>query len=307
MAECDDAPRRIELSWSRLKAYEVCHQRGKLMLEGKKSKAIDGRVFLAGNLADRAMMKWLNEGKKTGDFRPGGMEALIPELWREQTGPEGEYSYQWKGDPREDKLGILQKAINGLRILEPILMEKVVPYEFRTDYRFKAPVGIPGLDGETVNIELSAAVDVAVQISDQQYGLYDLKLSDKAGYLRSTLGQLIFYDLVFKAYTGLQAVEHEFWAPLLPIADKPESAIIALDVQPEHRKQMVSRIIAYSHGVWSGSWELTPDENECYFCPVKHACPRWLPSLTKDDQGRNRAAFGRNGASYGIMDKKEKE
>ena len=287
MPVCDDAPKKITLSWSKLKAYEACHKRSQLLQQGKKSKIIDGRGFLPGNLADSAMRTWLTRG----EFDAGGMQRLIPELWESWTGPEAEYRIDWKGDPRKDQVAVVKQVVSAVNILEPILMEKVVPYSFKPEYRFTSTVGVPGLDGESVNIELFGAVDVAVCIDEGRYGIYDLKISERADYLRSTLGQLIFYDLAFKGHTGLNPVEHEFWAPMLPLQDKPKPAVIALDVTNEHRMQMISRIIDYCHGVWAGDWALTPDVNECYYCPVKHACPRWVNPVTKDEQGKNRMSF----------------
>lgn len=289
MPVCDDAPKKIRLSWSKLKAYEACHKRSQLISEGKKSKIIDGRGFLPGNLADSAMRIWLLRGQ----FDPGGMKRLLPDLWAQWTGPDAEYRIDWKGDPRKDQVGVLEQVVASVEILEPILMDKVVPFApaYKPEFRFTSAVFIPGLDGEPVNIELFGAVDVATRRAEAKYGIYDLKISERASYLRSTLGQLIFYDLAFKAHTGFYPVEHEFWAPMLPLQDKPQPAIIPLHVTNEHRAQMISRIIDYCHGVWRGDWALTPDINECYYCPVKHACPRWVNPLTKDDQGKNRMSF----------------
>lgn len=287
MPVCDDAPQKIKLSWSKLKAYEACHKRSQLLSQGKKSKVIDGRGFLPGNLADSAMRIWLTRR----EFDAGGMQRLIPELWEQWTGPDAEYRIDWKGDPRKDQVAVVKQVVAAVNILEPILFEKVVPYAFKPEFRFTSTVGVPGLDGTSVNIELFGAVDVAVRISEGSYGLYDLKISERAEYLRSTLGQLIFYDLAFRGHTGLHPVEHEFWAPMLPLQAKPQPAVIALDVTNDHRMQMISRVIDYCHGVWRGDWSLTPDVNECYYCPVKHACPRWVNPITKDEQGKNRMSF----------------
>lgn len=283
-------PKKIKLSWSKLKNWETCHKRVQLQSEGKKSPIINGRGFLPGTLADRAMRMWLEEGK----FDHGGMEKFIPQIWEEHTGKNAEYRIEWKGDVTEDQKAVLKRVRDCLQILEPILMEKVVPFAFKPEYRFTSVVGVPGLNGETVNIEIFGAVDVAVQMSPERYGLYDLKITDNADYIRSTLAQLVFYDLAFRGFTGITPVEHAFWAPLLPISEKKKSpAVIPLTVTNNERMQMISRIIKFCHGVWRNEWELTPDTNQCFNCPVKHACPRWTSPITKDEQGRNRTSFSR--------------
>lgn len=294
---CDDAPRRIDLSWSKLKNYEACRQRTKLLIEKKKSPITDGRNFLPGTLADRCMRRWLEEGK----LDAGGMLTFLAEEWEKHTGKESEYQIRWRGDPRSDQRTVLTTVKASLERLEPVLMEKVVPYPYKPEHRFKSVLGVPGLDGKTVNITLLGAVDVGVMFGQNedgsgQYGLYDLKITENESYIRSTLAQLTFYDLAFWGWTGVKPVEHEFWAPMLPNVRIPT---IVTDVE---RKQMLSRIVNYCHNVWAGNWQLTSNVNECYNCPVKHACPRWITPITKDQQGRNRVSFDR--AKFDVLQEK---
>lgn len=289
MAVCTDAPKKIRVSWSKLKTHSACRQRGKLLSAGHKSPVTNGRNFLPGTLADNAMRYWLDEGA----FEPGGMEKFLPYLWDKHTGTEAEYNIKWRGDPREDKKAVLSDVRDALRVLEPILMEKVAPYAYRPEYRFTSVVGIPGPTGETVYIELFGAVDVAVKFDEYKYGLFDLKITKGGPYLRKTLGQLVFYDLAFRGHTGFNPVEHAFWAPLMPLQDPPSSAVITTVVTDEERMQMISQINSYCQDVWAGQFQLTEDKQECWNCPVKHACPRFVQPITKDKQGKHRAAFER--------------
>lgn len=294
-AVCVDAPRKIRLSWSALKNYEECHQRGKLLMERKKSPITDGRNFLPGTLADRCMRRWLDAGR----FNRGGMEEYLEEEWSRHTGPDSEYSIMWRGNHRDDQLSVLEDVKRALVTLEPILFKKVVPFSFKPEFRFSSAVGIPGLNGETVQIEIFGAIDVATHFEQGKYGLYDLKITKKDAYIKSTLAQLVFYDLAFRGHTGVRPVEHQFWAPLLPETE------IGLVVTNADRRDMISRIISYCHGVWSGNWELTRKESKCFNCPTKAACPRYVKQITKDKQGRNRVTFDR--AELSLMEEQEAE
>lgn len=261
--------------------------RSKLYSEGKRSRIFDGRAFLPGTIADRCMRRWLDSGlHDRSALTPGGMLDYVEEEFRTHTGPEAQYAIRWRGDPREDKRLVITSVVETLEKLEPILMEKVVPYDYQPEYRFVSVVGIPGLDGETVQIEIMGAVDVAVCREPGWYGLYDLKLTKSDEYIKSTLGQLTFYDLAFHGWIGHQPVDHEFWAPLT------KEVVIGTDVTQEERNVMVQRIIQYCHGVWNGDWQVTDKpEDECFHCQVKHACPRFVPRITQDEQGRHRIAF----------------
>lgn len=281
-------PVNIDLSWSKLKNYEQCHQRTKLLMEKKRSKHINGRTFLPGTLADRCMRLWLEEGK----FESGGMHKFLEEQWVEHTGKESEYVIEWKNNPKQDQREVLDKVRRSLDALEPILMKKVVPYPFKPEFRFKSVIGIPDLDGGVTNISILGAVDVAVKFGTDdegfgQYGLYDLKITEGEAYIKSTLAQLTFYDLAFWGHTGVKPIDHAFWAPLLPEKE------IQTVVTDDERTQMLSRIVDYCHGVWSGNWQLTKDKQQCWGCPVKHACPRYVNPITVDQQGKNRASFDR--------------
>lgn len=251
------------------------------MAEGKRSDVTDIRNFLPGKIADMAMRRWLEEISP----EPGGMKLHVPQILEESIAPDAEGVVKWRGNPNEDKKNVLDMAMEAVENLEPILLEKVIPYDYRPEFRITAPINIPGLDGKPVTVELFLAADVAVCRDEGWYGLYDLKVTRGGGYMDSTLGQLIFYDLAFRAWTGFHPKEHEFWAPLL------KEKIIPMHVTTEDRQYMVSDIVSCFHSVWRGESELTEDKNECYNCPVKHACPRFVTPITKDEQGKNRASF----------------
>lgn len=287
---CVDAPRKIRLSWSRLKAYEACRQRVHLQMRGVRTATLDGRVFLPGTLADRAMRLWLEQGT----FEHRGMHTFLEQLWAEHTGPDAEYQIKWRGSPTDDKRSVLANVTRALDVLEPILLEKVAPYAFKPEYRFTATLGMKDPWDQTQHIEMFGAVDVAVHMGDGRYALYDLKITENDTYIRSTLAQLTFYDLAFRGWTGTHPVEHAFWTPLLP------QPVVPLDVTEVERRQMYGRIMSYCHGVWTNQWQLTGNTSECFNCPTKVACPRYVTPIDKDAQGRNRTTFSR--AEFDVME-----
>jgi hypothetical protein len=284
---CATAPKPLRVSWSRIKNWEACGMRSKLMTEGKQSKVIDGRAFLPGTLADNAMRAWLNNGLLTGKWEPGGMEDYLEGLWDDYTSPSAQYSIQWRGNPNDDKRAVLKKVQTALRRIEPILFEKVVPYPYQPEYRFTATMGIKDLQGQTVHVEVYGAVDVAVNYGEDGYGLFDLKVTESQAYIDTTLAQLIFYALAFRGWTGVWPSQYAFWVPLM------EQSVVNLVPTPEDIRYMQSRIVAYCQGVWAQDWTLTADESNCWNCPTKHACPRWRNPIQQDDQGRNRLSFDR--------------
>lgn len=284
---CAGAPKRIRLSWSKLKTWEQCHKRAKLYSQGKRHKSFNGRAFLPGTIADRCMRRWLEAGlEDRSALKPGGMLSYIEEEFYSHTmGPNAQYSIKWRGDPIKDQESVIIDVRDTLNRLEPILLAKVVPFDYQPEYRFVSVVGIPGPDEEPTQIEILGAVDVAVCMGEGRYGLYDLKLTRNDEYIRSTLGQLTFYDLAFHGWTGYQPVEHQFWAPLT------KEVVIGTDVTADERNAMVQRIIRYCNGLWAGDDAMTEDRDECFHCQVKHACPRFVPRISSDQQGRHRIAF----------------
>lgn len=283
---CAGAPRRMRVSWSKLKNWETCHQRSKLYSQGKRRKAANGRAFLPGTIADRCMRRLLEDGLEDRSvLAPGGLLRYLEEEFYTNTASGGQYSIAWRGDPVKDQQEVINDVKLALTKLEPVLIKKVFPYAYQPEYRFLSVVTIPGPDGEPVEIELLGAVDVAVCRGDDWYGLYDLKITRADEYIKSTLGQLTFYDLAFQAWMGRRPVEHQFWAPLT------KEGIIPTDVTAAERTDMLQRIIDFCHGVWSGDDALAETEDDCFFCQVKHACPRFAPRITADQQGRNRVAF----------------
>lgn len=301
---CYGQPKKILLSWSRLSDYIACNYRVRLIHEGKKSRKTNARNFLAGKVTDLCMRHALDNAEKDSEGRllSLSLDELmdpLPEIWDNSVQkPEKNTVMQWLGaDPVEDQKRILNNVHTTLRNLHPILTDSLMGRRFIPEMRPKFEempvIGIPGPDGETCYIRLFLAVDCAVQLEEGdsssrlgKWGLYDLKTTSTKDYISKTLPQLVFYDLAFHAMSGSHPVDHALWTPLL------DPSVQRVHVTDEHRRQMLSWIISYCHGVWAGKDGFTTDEKNCYTCPTKTACPKIVTPITKDEQGISRAYFG---------------
>lgn len=283
----------LHVSWSRLKRWEACHLSEALTRQGKQAEVRDGRVFLPGTLADRAMRKFLEQDD---GHQPGQMAAFVDELWDEHAVNSTEYKIKWRGDPRVDQEKVRSFAKMVVTKLEPFLFEKVLPHEWQPELRFRTPLRIPDLYGVKHEVILTGGIDIAVvELPDREWAwLYDLKATENEGYIRSTMGQLIFYGLAwsFMRDHPPEKIGAAYLAPALPVAYHP------LEVTMDDRREMLSRIVRYCQAQWSAREPRAIDKeghpvsgDDCYRCDVRHACPLRSGSVLVDTKGRNRVSI----------------
>lgn len=307
MYPCYNLPGRpITLSWSRLGDWTKCKRRVRLIYEGKKSKTVNARNFLAGNVADQTMRDALSNASKDSEGRllSLSLDELMGPLdqkWEDIiNNPEKNRMYKWRtADPKEDQRAILSNVVKTLKNLHPILTKNLIGRRFIPEFRPKdmPVIGIPGPDGEPCYIQLFLAVDCLVQMEEDpinpngigKWGIFDLKTTPNIEYINQTLPQLVFYDIAYHALTGTRATTHGLWAPLM---DVPERIVTVTD---EHRAMVTDWIVSYCHSVWASEDDLTKDESNCFNCPTKDSCPKFIVPVTKDKKGLNRAHFGGSG------------
>src|SRR4051812_23644526 len=145
----------LSVSWSRLKAWENCHQQVFRRLEGKSSRAVDGRIFLPGTVADRAMRAYL----ELDDPRPGHILDPVDEILEKHAFNDDQYIIKWRGNPAEDMAKVKAVVVNVLTNLEPILWREIIPHGYQAEVRFNTMIGIPYLDGRIVGVELRGGID----------------------------------------------------------------------------------------------------------------------------------------------------
>lgn len=259
---------RLTLSWSRLKQYEDCPQSVLRSMQGKRTPVKDGRMFLQGTVADRIMREWLEQE----DPKPGGMLELLDKHLEQHAFNSDEYKIRWKGDPREDYAKVRKFVTEVVTNLEPILFDKVIPHGYEPELRFKTTVGVPYLDGRPVAIDLVGGIDITTMTlpegPDSEYAIWDLKATANDAYVRgATLGQIYFYSIAIKSMFGKYPKEAGFITPAC------KEKVVTVDVTQAEIQKMMSRIIAYCHGVWRKEWQPKDKiDSQCDRCDVQHAC-----------------------------------
>lgn len=278
---CRPLPKPVKISWSALHRFQKCGYAQKLVSERKRAKVMDGRTFLLGNIVDNCMRRWLD----AGDFTVP-IDHDLRKVWIDNTGPLAERPIKWKSG--EDQQKIVDDAKYSLKVLENILREKVIPYQYEPEMRFTSMVGVPAPNGETIQVELFGAIDVAVRYDDGTMGIFDLKTSRTRSYITKSIGQLVLYDLAIRNYLGIKPTKHGFYAPLLK-----KEPTIDVDITDDDRINLISDITNFAHAAWNNEWHLTDDWNNCYRCDVKHACIRWVKPLTLGHKKTNLENFGK--------------
>lgn len=273
----------LQVSWTGLKRYEDCHQRQLRTIQGRSVKTADGRVFLPGSICDRAMRKWLDSDSP----QPGEMVEYVDEFLKFFAEEDPQYVIKWRGNPNEDKAKVRQFCRMVVTELEPILLQKVIPYRYQPEVRFKVPMMIPDLNGEPRLILLNGGIDIAVLDDEDNFEIIDLKSTADESYVRKgILGQLTFYSLAWAQYVGDRTQPRSACFVLPACRQK----IVPVEVGQEERTVMLSRIVAYAHGAWREEWEPNPG-GQCGWCDVKGACDHFKAPIVQDESGKRRASF----------------
>jgi hypothetical protein len=266
----------LNISWSQLRSHEECKRKASLLRQKKKQEMYDARVFFPGTVVDRAMRAWLMDDNR----QPGGMEKSVAEVMdreEQHSRDTGDGIVRWKYPA--DRAEVTTFCTTLVTRLEPILVERVLPFEFEPSKRFRAPIEIPYLDGTKAVVNLNGEMDILVRDPARLDGpapltpwqVLDLKATKDDSYWRKTMGQLVFYDIAcfamfqqFTYFTGL----------VQPMCKEP---IVGVSVDNQQRVEMMQRIISMAHDIWKNNFPLADTTRPCQRCDVKHACERFNP------------------------------
>lgn len=269
MTVCE-GPKRLKVSWSALQAHELCKQRAKLMREKKKSPVTNVRPFFHGNVADRTMRRWLD----SDDPQPGQMATWVDEMVEScliEAKDSGDGSVQWKhSTDRAEMTEWVRVLVNRL---EPFLIREVLPFDYQPEFKFRIPMRVPDLAGNTTEIDLVGGMDILVRESagpPEVWAGYDLKATANPDYLRKTLAQGIFYAVANYAQRG---VPFRTFAFLQPMVEKNPFAYV--DITDADLRSMMARIVAMCHDIWRGDTSPRKDSTQCGWCAVRHACDKF--------------------------------
>lgn len=261
----------IRISWSSLKRLENCPQHQYRHMRQETDISQKGRIFLPGTVCDLVQRRWLD----SGDPQPGQMPDMVEAVLNE-TIEKRESVIHWNGDAKADYARVKAHCIGQVKRLEPWLLTNVVPFEYAAEHKFEVYTLVPFEDtGQYLPILLNGGIDIVVhdpaQPMDRGYRLHDLKISESPSYLRSTLAQLVFYNLVWGTlYNNYDAVDyHSFVTPSLPEMEIP------LTLGHEDRRLMLSRIIKFASVIARGCFDPNPEAVGCSGCEAKRVCTRF--------------------------------
>jgi hypothetical protein len=273
----------VQVSWSGLKRWENCPQHHLRVIQHKTEKSDKGRIFLPGTVCDLVQRRWLDSDKP----EPGQMVEMVEQIFSEVV-DEGESKIHWKGNPIKDKEDVKAQCRQVVLNLEPWLIENVLPYDYQPEVKFSAYMQVPYIcDDRFGIIKMIGGIDVVVRDDQGKFRLYDLKVTSNDSYIRSTLAQLIFYDLAWGVIQGdfYHAVEWGFVTPLLP------EKLIPITVDRDDRSAMLSRVVKYAHGFWKDDWKPKADDAGCGYCEAKGACEKFKRIPIVDENGKQRISF----------------
>ncbi len=274
----------VTISWSGLKRWENCPHHQLRTIQGATEKGDKGRIFLPGTICDRVQRRWLDSENP----QPGEMVQMVDEVFAENTGEDAEYLIKWKGDKRKDMEGVKAFCRQTVTHLEPWLIEHVLPYDYEPEVRFTAYMEIPYLnDGVRAPLKMIGGIDIVVRDHTGKFRLYDLKVTKDPGYIRSTLGQLTFYDLAWGVIQGSfsHANDWGFICPALP------EKYVGVTVDQDDRRAMMARIVKYAQGVWKDEWLPKSDDSGCTWCEARGSCTKFKTIPIVESNGKQRMSF----------------
>lgn len=277
-------PDPVIISWSGLKRWENCPQLQLRTIRGETEKSEKGRIFLPGTITDLVQRRWLDSDNP----QPGEMVQMVEEIFS-QVVEEGEHVIRWRGNPIKDKQDVQDYCRETVQSLEPWLITNVLPYDYQPEVRFRAFMKVPYIcDDQFGLVKMIGGIDIVVRGDDGKFRLYDLKTTKDPGYIRSTLAQLIFYDLAWGIIQEdfYHAAEWGFITPALAT-----EKYIPITVDREDRQAMLSRIVKYAQGVWSDSWDPKSGDEGCSWCEAKAMCDKFKDVSIVDENGKNRLSF----------------
>lgn len=258
----------VYVSWSSLKTWETCRQKGTLHQQGLKAKVSDVRNFFPGRVTDRVVRGWLQDDPRNN---LGAMPSMVDAVIERELGEVDKKKERVSWRDGTDKAAVRKDCIDAVKKIEPALVKYVLPYEWQVDFGFKTPVLMQAPWGME-RVVINGYMDIIVR--DPVTGtwrIYDVKHTLNKDYWRGSFGQLVFYSYENLIRTGKIPLEVGFLQPLVG------EAVKRFNVTEAHINNLAGRIQSMAWEVWTGSTAPRVGHSECFYCDVKHACVKYKP------------------------------
>ena len=272
----------IRISWSGLRVHEECKQKS-FQARAKKTALLDDkRNFLPGTITDLVVRRWLTDDPLNNlGVMPDMVEAAI-DLAKSELVEKGEGVVRWR-DPG-DRKAVLEECQEAVSKIEPHLLKYVVPFRFKVDYHFKAPVHlINPVTKQEDSVVLNGYMDILVLDEQDRWWIWDVKHTRDESYWRKTVGQLGFYDLAIELISGRPSKQTGLMQPL---CDQP---VMPYTPTAASRAQLMQRIVGMANDIWLGDKTPRATSGSCNWCEVKHACEKYTDTV--DEWNRKRASL----------------
>jgi PD-(D/E)XK nuclease superfamily len=256
----------LKLSWSRLRNHDECAAKGKLLAERRKDPTGDIRSFFHGNVCDLAQRRWLGMDEQ----EPGWMARHIDDIFEEsertarETG-DGIVVWRTPSDKGEVRDFCRELVIR----LEDILTRICLPFDWTPGWRFRVRLTIGGLE-----VELVGEADLLVYDRLGRVAVWDLKATKDNSYWRKVAAQLTFYNIAVAASRDQRLGKWPFMSGLIqPMCDQQ---VLPVEITPQAIRELGARIERVAGDILAGRLDPKADDDGCGWCPVRHACPKFI-------------------------------
>ena len=267
----------VRISWSGLRTHEECKQRGYLTRTGKKATLDNQRNFFPGNVTDRTVRRWLEEAPADNI---GRMPSMVSEVIEQQYAEVKEQGGVMRWRDKDDRQRVLEDCTEAVTKIEPLLLKYVVPFEYKPDFKFQAPLALPHPNGGTETVLLIGFMDIIVRDNHGRYWVWDVKHTRDGSYWRKTIAQLGFYDLAVELMFGQPMIRGGLMQPLI------KKSIVPYTPSADSRTQLSTRIAGMARDIWLDDKSPRQDNELCDWCAVKHACSKFQPVVHEDGTRR---------------------
>lgn len=245
----------LYLSYTGFTKYVECPQNYYLeYIEKKRPKVEDQRNVLNGNTLHNLLEEYIHLGKND----PRWLVHNVERVWEETL--EGCEHVVWRHE--DDAQELKDKAKKWSYALGKLLY----------DYKIDPATCEPELKADSIvqvgkyKVKMGARLDIVMKNAYNDYAFLDLKASENRRVMK--LDQIVWYSIVLGEYLG-KSDQPKKGGYLLPGFNELKMYSIPMQA----KVNLMNRLEAAVGGIKNGEWEPKPEDQRCFWCPVKFSCP----------------------------------